>query len=118
MGPLGPMFEGFGAVKASPMAAARLLRQGEAVLLFPGGAREVRTLLAGLRALKVDLLKATCLTSPEVCPCHVHCALEPLCKDMDGSVALSGQVWSSGRISRDCTSAVQLSSHGKGSTQI
>ena len=41
LGPLGSVFEGFGAVRASPLAAARLLRQGEAVLLFPGGAREV-----------------------------------------------------------------------------
>ena len=41
LGPLGSVFQGFGAVRASPLAAARLLRQGEAVLLFPGGAREV-----------------------------------------------------------------------------
>lgn len=40
-GPLGPFFEQFGAVKASPLAAYRLLRAGEHVLLFPGGAREV-----------------------------------------------------------------------------
>lgn len=40
-GPLGQFFERFGAVKASPMAAFRLLRQGEAVLLYPGGAKEV-----------------------------------------------------------------------------
>ena len=30
-----------GAVKASPMAAYKLLKDGEAVLLFPGGGREV-----------------------------------------------------------------------------
>lgn len=40
-GPLGPFFEQFGAVKAGPMTAYRLLRNKEAVLLFPGGAREV-----------------------------------------------------------------------------
>ena len=40
-GPLGPFFERFGAVKASPMAAYRLLNQGEAVLLYPGGGKEV-----------------------------------------------------------------------------
>lgn len=38
-GPLGPWFEQFGAVKASPMAAFKLLRAGEKVLLFPGGAK-------------------------------------------------------------------------------
>lgn len=38
-GPFGKFFEGFGAVKASPMTAFRLLRAGEKVLLFPGGAR-------------------------------------------------------------------------------
>ena len=42
LSPLGALFERFGSVKASPMAAARLLREREAVLLFPGGAREVR----------------------------------------------------------------------------
>ena len=40
-GPQGQLFERFGAVKASPMAAYKLLRQGESVLLFPGGGREV-----------------------------------------------------------------------------
>ena len=40
-GPLGPFFERFGAVKASPLAAFRLLNQGEAVLLYPGGGKEV-----------------------------------------------------------------------------
>ena len=40
-GPLGAFFESFGAVKASPMAAFRLLRNNEKVLLFPGGAKEV-----------------------------------------------------------------------------
>ena len=39
--PLGPIFESLGAVQASPMAAYRLLRNSEAVLLFPGGSREV-----------------------------------------------------------------------------
>ncbi|GBF88231.1 alpha beta-hydrolase [Raphidocelis subcapitata] len=40
-GPLGPFFEKFGAVKAGPMTAYKLLKRGEQVLLFPGGAREV-----------------------------------------------------------------------------
>eukprot|EP00877_Chromochloris_zofingiensis_P003357 jgi/Chrzof1/13021/Cz07g16210.t1 len=40
-GPLGSFFEQFGAVKAGPMTAYKLLRNGEQVLLFPGGAREV-----------------------------------------------------------------------------
>lgn len=40
-GPLGGLFESFGAVKASPRSAYRLLKAGEAVLLFPGGGREV-----------------------------------------------------------------------------
>ena len=40
--PLGEFFQGFGAVKASPMAAYRLLKGGDSVLLFPGGGREVR----------------------------------------------------------------------------
>ncbi|KAK9831878.1 hypothetical protein WJX81_004455 [Elliptochloris bilobata] len=40
-GPLGSTFERFGAVKATPRAAFRLLQAGEAVLLFPGGGREV-----------------------------------------------------------------------------
>jgi hypothetical protein len=34
--PLGPFFERFGAVKASPLAAYRSLRKGKNVLLFPG----------------------------------------------------------------------------------
>ncbi len=38
---MGGFFENFGAVKASPMAAFRLLRNHEKVLLFPGGAKEV-----------------------------------------------------------------------------
>ena len=38
-GPFGKWFESFGAVKASPMAAFRLLRGREKVLLFPGGAK-------------------------------------------------------------------------------
>ncbi|EFJ42301.1 hypothetical protein VOLCADRAFT_107348 [Volvox carteri f. nagariensis] len=40
-GPFGRWFESFGSVKASPMAAFRLLRASEKVLLFPGGAKEV-----------------------------------------------------------------------------
>lgn len=40
-GPFGSFFESFGAVKASPMAAFRLLKNNDKVLLFPGGAREV-----------------------------------------------------------------------------
>ncbi|GIL73806.1 hypothetical protein Vretimale_5333 [Volvox reticuliferus] len=40
-GPFGRWFESFGSVKASPMAAFRLLRSSEKVLLFPGGAKEV-----------------------------------------------------------------------------
>lgn len=39
--PLGGLFQRLGAVKASPIAAYKLLRAGEAVLLFPGGGREV-----------------------------------------------------------------------------
>ena len=42
LGPVGAVFERFGAVKAGPFTAARLLREREAVLLFPGGGREVR----------------------------------------------------------------------------
>lgn len=34
--PMGPFFEQFGAIKASPMAAFRALRRGNNVLLFPG----------------------------------------------------------------------------------
>lgn len=41
LGPLGPLFEKFGAVPASATNLARLLKAREAVLLFPGGAREV-----------------------------------------------------------------------------
>ena len=41
-GPIGSMFESFGAVKAGAFTAARLLREREAVLLFPGGGREAR----------------------------------------------------------------------------
>ncbi|KAF8058058.1 acyltransferase-like protein [Scenedesmus sp. PABB004] len=40
-GPLGPFFEQFGAVPAGPLTAFKLLKRGEQVLLFPGGAREV-----------------------------------------------------------------------------
>jgi hypothetical protein len=45
LGPVGAVFERFGAVKAGPFTAARLLREREAVLLFPGGGREVRPTL-------------------------------------------------------------------------
>jgi hypothetical protein len=38
---LGEVFERYGAVKASRIAAYKLLASGESVLLFPGGAREV-----------------------------------------------------------------------------
>ncbi|KAG2493697.1 hypothetical protein HYH03_008211 [Edaphochlamys debaryana] len=40
-GPFGKWFESFGTVKASPMAAFKLLKGREKVLLFPGGAKEV-----------------------------------------------------------------------------
>ncbi|KAK9916210.1 hypothetical protein WJX75_000066 [Coccomyxa subellipsoidea] len=43
-GPTGRLFERFGAVPASPRAAYKLLKQGESVLLFPGGGREVNKL--------------------------------------------------------------------------
>eukprot|EP00892_Ulva_mutabilis_P006065 jgi/Ulvmu1/3830/UM018_0042.1 len=39
--PLGPFFETFGAVPATPLSAFRALRDGKSVLLFPGGGREV-----------------------------------------------------------------------------
>eukprot|EP00249_Psilotum_nudum_P017071 c26140_g1_i3 orf=330-1295(-) len=38
---VGPIFEKYGHVKASKFAAYRLLKDGENILLFPGGAREV-----------------------------------------------------------------------------
>ncbi|KAH8959581.1 hypothetical protein BDL97_06G084000 [Sphagnum fallax] len=38
---VGPVFERYGNVKSSKFAAYRLLKEGESVLLFPGGAREV-----------------------------------------------------------------------------
>ncbi len=41
---MGAVFERFGAVRASPRAAYRLLKQGNSVLLFPGGGREVNKL--------------------------------------------------------------------------
>lgn len=41
LGPVGAVFERFGAVKAGPFTAAKLLREREALLLFPGGGREV-----------------------------------------------------------------------------
>ncbi|GAQ85441.1 hypothetical protein KFL_002350160 [Klebsormidium nitens] len=37
----GQLFERYGNVKATPFAAYKLLKEGEDVLLFPGGAREV-----------------------------------------------------------------------------
>lgn len=40
-GPLGPFFEQFGAVKAGPLTAYKLLKGNQQLLLFPGGAREV-----------------------------------------------------------------------------
>ena len=49
-GPQGALFERFGAVKATPRAAFRLLQSGEAVLLFPGGGREVRARIPKLHA--------------------------------------------------------------------
>ena len=56
LGPVGAVFERFGAVKAGPFTAARLLRQGEALLLFPGGGREVRA----PETLRDALCKACC----------------------------------------------------------
>ena len=47
-GPQGALFERFGAVKATPRAAFRLLQSGEAVLLFPGGGREARSHTQGI----------------------------------------------------------------------
>ncbi|KAH9564058.1 hypothetical protein CY35_04G004500 [Sphagnum magellanicum] len=38
---VGPIFERYGSVKASKFAAYKLLKEGEDVLLFPGGSREV-----------------------------------------------------------------------------
>ncbi len=38
---MGAVFERFGAVRAGPFTAAKLLREREALLLFPGGGREV-----------------------------------------------------------------------------
>eukprot|EP00899_Mesostigma_viride_P020826 jgi/Mesvir1/28745/Mv19713-RA.1 len=40
-GPFGDLFERYGCVPASPVAAYRMLSRGEHVLLFPGGGREV-----------------------------------------------------------------------------
>lgn len=53
-GPLGSTFERFGAVKATPRAAFRLLQAGEAVLLFPGGGREVRRTVASPHPLDIS----------------------------------------------------------------
>ncbi|KAH8963339.1 hypothetical protein BDL97_04G003500 [Sphagnum fallax] len=38
---VGPIFQRYGSVKASKFAAYKLLKEGEDVLLFPGGSREV-----------------------------------------------------------------------------
>lgn len=46
--PTGRLFERFGAVPASPRAAYKMLKQGESVLLFPGGGREVQPLTCTL----------------------------------------------------------------------
>ncbi len=40
-GPLGQVFERFGAVKATPRSMFTLMQDNQQVLLFPGGAREV-----------------------------------------------------------------------------
>ena len=40
-GPFGTFIEKLGCVRASPMAAYRLLKANDKVLLFPGGARWV-----------------------------------------------------------------------------
>ncbi len=48
--PTGQFFERFGAVPASPRAAYKLLKQGDSVLLFPGGGREVRAHVTQLLA--------------------------------------------------------------------
>jgi hypothetical protein len=42
-GPIGTVFASFGAVKAGALTTARLLREKQGVLLFPGGGREVAT---------------------------------------------------------------------------
>eukprot|EP00958_Prasinococcus_capsulatus_P006480 scaffold614_cov367-Prasinococcus_capsulatus_cf.AAC.12 len=41
LSPVGSLFERFGAIKATPFAVYKLLKEGQCVLLFPGGAREV-----------------------------------------------------------------------------
>lgn len=41
LSPAGAVFERFGAIKATPFATYKLLKEGQSVLLFPGGAREV-----------------------------------------------------------------------------
>lgn len=63
--PLGPLFQSLGAVKASPMAAYRLLQNAEAVLLFPGGGREVKP-------LTTFLLRPPPLPWPAPLLCDVH----------------------------------------------
>ena len=50
--PTGAFFEFFGAVKATPRSAYKLLKSGEAVLLFPGGGREVSLLSSGYKVIK------------------------------------------------------------------
>eukprot|EP00899_Mesostigma_viride_P010313 jgi/Mesvir1/19283/Mv10358-RA.2 len=40
-GPLGPLFKRYGSVKATPQGMFNALKNGENVLLFPGGARDV-----------------------------------------------------------------------------
>ena len=55
---MGAVFERFGAVKAGPFTAARLLREREAVLLFPGGGREVRPHPASMQLPPVAWLQA------------------------------------------------------------
>lgn len=48
----------YGNVKATPFAAYKLLKEGEDVLLFPGGAREVVKRKVGLLSTRLfDLLQ-------------------------------------------------------------
>ena len=92
--PLGPLFQSLGAVKASPMAAYRL-QDAEAVLLFPGGGREVNaasTLFPPLpRPLLLPPSLYPCSLSPlppasptwPACPgilyhIHLHCMTNKL----------------------------------------
>eukprot|EP01025_Chloroclados_australasicus_P031472 TRINITY_DN317_c2_g1_i2.p1 TRINITY_DN317_c2_g1~~TRINITY_DN317_c2_g1_i2.p1 ORF type:complete len:669 (-),score=69.40 TRINITY_DN317_c2_g1_i2:219-2225(-) len=41
LGPLGPFFESYGAVKADPVSVYRALKENKALLVFPGGGKEV-----------------------------------------------------------------------------